>query len=56
MGSMSTPPCSQNVLRVVMTTPIQASKEQLEAFDKLFMVKPARMIQEHKNRLIWIGE
>jgi carbonic anhydrase len=31
-GSLTTPPCSEGVKWVVMTTPIQLSKEQVAAF------------------------
>ncbi len=35
-GSLTTPPCSENVDWIVMDTPIEMSKEQIDKFRKLF--------------------
>jgi len=36
MGSLTTPPCSENVTWVVMTHPMTVSQEQIDAFAKLY--------------------
>ena len=37
-GSLTTPPCSEGVSWLVMTEPVTASREQIEAFSALFPV------------------
>ncbi|MES2934868.1 MAG: carbonic anhydrase family protein [Pseudomonadota bacterium] len=51
MGSMTTPPCSENVLWMVMKEPIQASFEQIAIFSKLYPMN-ARPIQSASGRMI----
>jgi carbonic anhydrase len=51
MGSLTTPPCSEGVNWHVMQQPISASKEQIEAFRKLYPMN-ARPLQASNNRLI----
>lgn len=51
MGSLTTPPCSEGVNWHMMSTPIQASKEQIAAFTKLFG-NTARPLQPANNRLV----
>jgi len=51
MGSMTAPPCSENVLWLVLKQPQQISPEQLEIFERLY--KPnARPLQPAWGRII----
>jgi len=47
-GSLTTPPCTENVLWSVMEEPIYLSKEQIEAFTKLYKknYRPAQKINQ----------
>jgi carbonic anhydrase len=51
MGSLTTPPCSEGVLWMVMKSPVSISLEQLNVFAKLYPMN-ARPIQPAKGRLI----
>lgn len=51
MGSLTTPPCSEGVLWMVMRQPVQLSGEQLEIFAKLYPMN-ARPAQPGSGRLI----
>lgn len=51
MGSLSTPPCSEGVLWMVMKTPVQMSPEQLQIFARLYPMN-ARPVQALHGRLI----
>lgn len=51
MGSLTTPPCSENVNWNVMTTPITASAEQIAQFMSVYQVN-ARPVQATNNRNI----
>ena len=51
MGSLTTPPCSEGVLWMVMKQPMGLSQEQLSIFTKLYPMN-ARPIQSPKGRLI----
>jgi len=51
MGSMTTPPCSEDVLWMVMKQPIQLSPEQIAIFARLYP-NNARPIQQGNGRLI----
>ncbi|HEY4066030.1 MAG TPA: carbonic anhydrase family protein [Burkholderiaceae bacterium] len=51
MGSMTTPPCSEGVLWMVMKQPVQLSAEQLGIFARLYPMN-ARPIQSASGRLI----
>ena len=51
MGSLTTPPCSEGVLWMVMKQPVQASAEQLGVFARLYPMN-ARPIQSASGRLI----
>lgn len=48
-GSLTTPPCSENVRWIVMTQPVTASAEQLQAFESL-IGKNARPVQDQNGR------
>lgn len=51
MGSLTTPPCSEDVLWVVMKQPVQASAEQLNLFSRMYPMN-ARPIQASSGRTI----
>lgn len=51
MGSLTTPPCSEGVLWMVLKEPIQASAQQIGIFGKLYQMN-ARPIQSSAGRLI----
>jgi carbonic anhydrase len=51
MGSLTTPPCSEGVLWIVMKEPIKASKQQLDIFARLYPMN-ARPVQAMAGRLI----
>ena len=51
MGSLTTPPCSEGVLWMVMKEPVQASGSQLALFARLYPMN-ARPIQPNGGRMI----
>jgi carbonic anhydrase len=51
MGSLTTPPCSEGVLWMVMKEPIQASPAQLAFFSRLYPMN-ARPVQPASGRVI----
>jgi len=51
VGSLTTPPCSENVQWYLLKQPAQASKEQIEAFRKYY-VDNERPVQELHDRKI----
>ena len=51
VGSLTTPPCSENVQWYLLKQPAQASKEQIEAFRKYY-VDNERPVQELYDRTI----
>jgi carbonic anhydrase len=51
MGSLTTPPCSEGVLWVVLKTPVEMSAEQVAVFAKLYAMN-ARPVQPAHGRLI----
>ncbi len=51
MGSLTTPPCSEDVLWMVMKQPIQLSAEQIAIFSRLYP-QNARPVQPGNKRLI----
>ena len=51
MGSLTTPPCSEGVLWMVMKTPVQVSPEQIAIFSRLYPMN-ARPVQALNARLI----
>jgi carbonic anhydrase len=51
MGSLTTPPCSEGVLWMVMQQPVTVSAEQIEVFARLYPMN-ARPLQQVSGRLI----
>lgn len=51
MGSMTTPPCSEGVLWIVMKEAVQASAQQIGIFSRLYPMN-ARPVQPSAGRLI----
>jgi len=51
MGSLTTPPCSEGVLWLVMKQPVQLSPEQLNIFSRMYPMN-ARPIQPSGGRMI----
>lgn len=51
IGSLTTPPCSENVQWYLLKTPKEASKEQIEHFRK-FYVDNERPVQELHDRVV----
>jgi carbonic anhydrase len=55
MGSLTSPPCTEGVLWLVLKNPVQASREQLDVFGKLYQMN-ARPTQPLAGRLIKDGQ
>jgi carbonic anhydrase len=51
MGSLTTPPCTENVLWLVMKQPMTASPAQMALFSRLYPLN-ARPVQENQGRMI----
>jgi carbonic anhydrase len=51
MGSLTTPPCSEGVLWLVMRQPVALSAAQLNVFARLYPMN-ARPVQAGSGRLI----
>ncbi len=51
LGSLTTPPCTEGVLWMVMKNPMQVSRSQISAFGRLYEVN-ARPVQPTNRRLI----
>ncbi len=51
MGSLTTPPCSEGVLWMVMKTPLPVTPEQVDIFARLYPMN-ARPVQQVAGRLI----
>lgn len=51
LGSLTTPPCSEGVLWLVLKTPVQVSKEQLAGFATIYKSN-IRPVQPVNNRVI----
>ena len=55
MGSLTTPPCSEGVLWMVLKQPAQMSREQIGVFSRLYPMN-ARPIQAASGRMIKEGQ
>lgn len=55
MGSLTTPPCSEGVLWMVMKQPAQMSREQIAIFAKMYPMN-ARPVQSAQGRMIKDGQ
>ncbi len=55
MGSLTTPPCTEGVLWMVMKQPAGASREQIGVFARLYPMN-ARPVQSQSGRLIKDGQ
>ncbi|HEU5296065.1 MAG TPA: carbonic anhydrase family protein [Burkholderiaceae bacterium] len=51
MGSLTTPPCSEGVLWMVMQQPVGVSAAQIDVFARLYPMN-ARPVQQAAGRLI----
>ena len=51
MGSLTTPPCSEGVLWLVLQQPVQMAQDQIGVFSKLYPMN-ARPVQQASGRLI----
>jgi carbonic anhydrase len=51
MGSLTTPPCSEGVLWMVMQQPVPMSAQQIDIFSRLYPMN-ARPIQQAAGRII----
>jgi carbonic anhydrase len=51
-GSLTTPPCSEGVVWVVMKTPMTASKHQIEAFKEVMKHDNNRPVQPLNGRMV----
>ncbi len=51
MGSLTTPPCTEGVLWMVMKTPVEVSPEQIGIFTRLYPMN-ARPLQAARGRMI----
>jgi carbonic anhydrase len=51
MGSLTTPPCNEGVLWMVMRQPVPLSQEQIDVFARLYPMN-ARPVQQASGRLI----
>jgi carbonic anhydrase len=51
MGSLTTPPCSEGVLWMVLKTPLELSAEQIDIFSRLYPMN-ARPVQNSSGRLV----
>lgn len=55
MGSLTTPPCTEGVLWMVLKTPVSVSPQQIAIFSRLYPMN-ARPVQPVRDRLIKDGQ
>lgn len=51
-GSLTTPPCSEEVNWIVMEQPIEMSRQQIQAFQKLFRDNHRPLQKEHGRKVL----
>jgi carbonic anhydrase len=51
-GSLTTPPCGEGVRWILLKTPMTATKEQIEAFEKAVHHNNNRPVQALSERLV----
>ncbi len=51
MGSLTTPPCTEGVRWIVMRTPVQISRTQVQTFSRVYEMN-ARPVQAANGRLV----
>ena len=51
MGSLTTPPCTEDVLWIVLKKPVQATLQQIELFSRMYPMN-ARPVQSGMDRMI----
>ena len=51
-GSLTTPPCSEEVNWIVMEQPIEMSRQQIQAFQKLFRDNHRPLQREHRRKVV----
>jgi carbonic anhydrase len=55
MGSLTTPPCTEGVLWMVLKTPVSVSPQQIAIFSRLYPMN-ARPVQPARDRLVKDGQ
>jgi hypothetical protein len=54
-GSLTSPPCTEDILWVIFLDDIKASQEQIKFIDNLFVIKPSRHLQNLNRRALTYG-
>ena len=51
-GSLTTPPCSEEVNWIVMEQPIEMSRQQIQAFQRLFRDNHRPIQRDHGRKVV----